>query len=279
MFWFFSRKSIIMRGVMGSHGTFLTGMDTYLMKLNPDTLLPPLGCRVDIAMVSSVPALGLRLRLQQTVGYLIEGLLAPLTSRPKAQLTFINIAGGPSSDTLNALIVLRKNHPELLRGHKVRIKIFDLHDVAPEFAGKSLEALRAPGGSLEGLDVDLSHVIYDWSRPQDLAGALSDMGLKDDIVAVSSEGGLFCYGSDKDISENLKILSEVTPEDAVLVGSLSVREAQGAVFNRLSHAATIPRAMDEFKGLVCSCGWKVTGSTMSPLNTVVRLAKIIVCDQ
>lgn len=273
LFWIFSRKSIIMQGVMNSHGTFLTGMNTYLMKLGPDTLLPPLGSRVDLAMVSSVPALGLRLRLQNTVGYLVEGLLGSLASRPDARLIFINIAGGPCADTLNTLLVLQKHHPDLLRGRKVLIRVFDLHDLAPEFAKKSLEALRAPDAPLEELMADLAHIPYDWSRPQDLVRALGDLSLKNDVVAVSSEGGLFCYGSNADIAENLKVLTTFTPDDAVLVGSLSVRGGPGAVFNRLSHAATIPRSMDEFDAMALACGWKVKDNVTEPLNVVVRMVK------
>lgn len=273
MFWFFARHSIIMRGVMGSHGTFLTGMSTYLLKLTPGTLVPPLGSRVDIAMVSSIPAVGLRLRLQNMVEYLTAGVLSPLASRPNARLVFINIAGGPCPDTLNTLLVLQQRHPELLRGRKVLIRVFDLHDLAPEFAAKSLEALRAPGAPLAGLDADLAHVPYDWSQPQALALALETLGLKEDVVAVSSEGGLFCYASDEEIVGNLRVLSEGVPFDAVLAGSLTVKNGPGAVFHRLSRAATIPRSLDEFKALAEKGGWRVTASMEEPLNTVVSLSK------
>ena len=37
--WLMSRQSILMRGLMGADGTFLGGMNTYLMKLGPDNLV------------------------------------------------------------------------------------------------------------------------------------------------------------------------------------------------------------------------------------------------
>ena len=51
------------------------------------------------------------------------------------------------------------------------------------------------------------------------------------IVAASSEGALFEYGSDEEISANLHVLREGTPANTIIAGSLTRADATGQLLN------------------------------------------------
>ena len=64
----------------------------------------------------------------------------------------------------------------------------------------------ADGGPLAGLDIVFDHRSYDWDEPAPLEALLRELGAAGAIVAASSEGGLFEYGSDAAIVANLEAL-------------------------------------------------------------------------
>ena len=64
------------------------------------------------------------------------------------------------------------------------------------------------------------HVPYDWSDPAPLAAALNEATRQDAVAAISSEGGLFEYGSDEHIAANLRALRGHGPAGCALVGAL-----------------------------------------------------------
>ena len=69
-----------------------------------------------------------------------------------------------------------------------------------------LAALQAEGRVLTGLEIVFQHRPYDWNHPaplEKLAGELTASGA---VIAASSEGGLFEYGSDDAIVGNLQAL-------------------------------------------------------------------------
>ena len=90
---FASHRSVLVRGIVSSEGGFFSGMNTYLLKLGSANLVPGCSGRIDRKLADSFPA---------------------LAARPSAPLHFVNIAGGPASDSLNALILLKRDHPEWL---------------------------------------------------------------------------------------------------------------------------------------------------------------------
>jgi hypothetical protein len=62
------------------------------------------------------------------------------------------------------------------------------------------------GGPLSGLDIVFRHHPYDWDRPESLEALLGELSGDTAVIAASSEGGLFEYGSDASIVANLAVL-------------------------------------------------------------------------
>lgn len=151
--------------------------------------------------------------------------------------------------------------------------VLDLDDDGPAFGVRALDALRAPGASLSGVDIDFRHLTYDWSQTGRLREALDDLRASDAGCAISSEGGLFEYGSDAEILSNLETLHAGTAPDAIAVGSVTrdgepVRAAQTT--NRVS---THPRTLEAFERLAAQAGWIVHRVIQRPFTYNVRLVK------
>lgn len=273
LMWLLSRRSLLMRGVRGASGTYLSGMNTYLLKLGPNNLGTIGAGKFDRAVASSLPALSARLRLQDLVRYMAEAIAPALGARPGRPLHCLNIAGGPCPDNLNLLLLLRKDRPGLLEGRTIRIHALDLESEGPHFAGRALDVLKAPGAPLSGLDVELVYAPYNWSETSVLRAYLTRLGLEEAVVAASSEGGLFDYGTNEEILANAGILRELTPQDAVLGGTITPADGPGGLFNRTSGATTIPRTLEEFAELMERSGWQVAKSVDRLMNCVVLLRK------
>ena len=107
-------------------------------------------------------------------------------------------------DSLNTVIMLRRRHTGLLR-RPIRIHVLDPDDAGPWFGAKALDALKSPGGPLEGLDILFAHIPYDWSDAEKLEQVAVSFG-PDALLVASSEGALFEYGNDQAVIANLKAL-------------------------------------------------------------------------
>lgn len=273
LMWLLSRQSLLMRGLRGAAGTYLSGMNTYLLKLGPENFGSAYAGKLDKTIAASVPALCIRLRLQAMARMLADGISPVLAARPGQPWHILNIAGGPCADSLNMLILLHQEKPQLLAGRELKIHVLDLESPGPVFAGRALEALQAPGAPLQGVNAGLVHVPYHWSKPQVLREYISDLNLNQSVVAVSSEGGLFDYGTDAEILGNLQVLRELTPRDTVLAGTITQAEGPGRVLNQTSRALTIPRRLEEFSGLAGQAGWRVQENLELPMNRVVGMRK------
>lgn len=105
-----SRRSVIMRGIMAAAGGFMSGMDTYLLKLGPANL-GSFANDIDRQIAGSISGLAMRLRLQDLAYLLADGLFPALSSAVRVPLHLLNIGGGPAVDSLNALIILQKRDP------------------------------------------------------------------------------------------------------------------------------------------------------------------------
>jgi len=276
LFSFMRRQSVIMRGLMGADGTFMSGMNTYMMKLGPDNLNKSFFSNIDRMIAGSPAGLFMRLRLQDMVHLLAEALIPILDSRPNATFRFLSIGGGPAIDSLNALMVIQKNRPDLLAGRKIHIHGLDLDTFGPNFGARALTSLQAESSPLHGLDIDFTHINYNWSDSDTLHAYIKSLD-GENIFAASSEGALFEYGSDDDISGNLQALFDVTPADTIIVGSVTRADELGLSLNGhglASRAALQFRGLEAFTALALRASWKIAKSIDRPLSHDVLMQKV-----
>jgi hypothetical protein len=266
------QRSRLGRAITAASGTFLTGMNTYLLKLGPDNLGVAAEA-IDRRIAASFPALMSRLRLQDMAQMLADGLTTALAGAHR-RLCFINIAGGPAADSWNALIHLHARNPDLLPGREIVTAVLDLDEHGPAFGARALEVLRGPGAPLSGLGVGFEHIRYDWSVADRLPRALEALHAADAVCAISSEGGLFEYGSDADIVRNLEELRAGTPRDAIVVGSVT-REGEPVRASQTGNGvATRPRTLEAFGCLAERAGWMLHCVIERPFSYNVRLVRL-----
>jgi hypothetical protein len=270
--WLMSRQSVLMRGLMGADGTFLSAMNTYLMKLGPDNLGQGFS-RLDRVLVSSIPAISLRLRLKELVRLMADALAPVLAAQPGRPFDLINIGGGPCMDSINLLILLHRDRPNILSGRSIRIHALDLESPGPVFGSRALQALQAPGAPLEGLEVTMEYTPYQWAESQRLQAYLEKKNLRESVVTAASEGGLFDYGTDAEICAHLDILHAMTPEQAVVAATTTPIDGPGRAFNQTSGARTISRPREAFAELAAKAGWKISGFAKVLMNDVLVLEK------
>ncbi len=200
-----ARKSRLVRNMFHTNEGFLDGISTYVMKLGPDNLVPPYDSPMDRRVAASPHVVLVRLRMQQVARFIAEGVVDDLAAAPNAALCLINIGGGPALDSINALILLRRARPDLL-DRRIAIEVLDAREDGAFFGANALEALQAGNGPLAGLKIEMRHHAYDWNDTAVLEKVLAQHSSGGDIVAASSEGALFEYGSDAAIVANLKAL-------------------------------------------------------------------------
>ena len=200
-----ARRSQLVKAMFGSGGSFLDGVSTYVMKLGADNLVPPFDTPVVRRLAASPHVALLRLRMQQIAGLLAEALASDLDTSEGVSLHLVNIGGGPAIDSLNALILLNRRRPDLLR-RRVFIHVLDGDDAGPYFGANALAALKGQASLLKGLDIGFEHRSYDWNAPAALERLIGELSAGPAIIAASSEGALFEYGSDEAIAANLQTL-------------------------------------------------------------------------
>jgi hypothetical protein len=263
-------RSVLGRGLLAGAGGVLGGMTMYLGKLGPDNLGKGWAGRVDRQIAAAPPTVLARLRLEDMARLLADGLAPALSARPQRPLQLFNIAGGPGADSWNALLLLRKEHPEWLAGRSCFIHVLDPDESGPAFGERAVAALRDEAGPLRALDVSFRRVRYDWSDAGHLRSLLRDAELGDAVVACSSEGGLFEYGSDEEILSNLESLRLGTPGDSIVVGSVT----RGDGPTRFAQEFTVrPRSLEAFRELVRRAGWEVTRCVTRPFCYNVCLTR------
>jgi hypothetical protein len=268
--WLMGRRSRLVRAIRDSGGTYLSGLDTYLLKLGPDNLGGGHSTRLDRVVAGTLPAMSARLRLRNMACLIAEALAPSLEARPGDTLRMVNIAGGPAMDCLNALLFLRRDRPTLLANRSVHIHLLDVDDAGAAFGARALDALLADGGPLAGLRATMDYSRYDWTESRSLLGR--HWGLEQDIVACSSEGGLFEYGEDDAIVANLEALRRLVPEGTPLVGSVT-REGPLTEAGRRSGLpqATHPRSIEGFAALAARGGWEVDRLIENLMTFDIRL--------
>lgn len=267
----FMRGSIMAAGLRRAEGTFLDGITTYLFKLGPKNL-GSYATPVDRRIAASLPAISLRLRLFDMARLLADQLAGALSAAPQQPVWLLNIAGGTAIDSLNALILLRRERPALLMQRRCVVCVLDGDAVAPAFGERALQALCMAGAPLAGLAIEFRRLPYDWQRVAELEAALRELEREDAIAIVSSEGGLFEYGSDEDILSNLRVLARCRSLLAV-VGSVTRDDEPIRTLKLTSTAATKPRGLQVFGELVAKAGFTVTRSRARPLSDQVVLER------
>jgi hypothetical protein len=237
------------------------------LKLGPNNLDAVTTHPVDRRIAESVPVLSIRLRLQDVAELLASALAKPLAANPASPLHLFNIAGGPAVDSLNALILLKRDAPATLAGRRVFISVLDLDSAGPSFGSRALKSLSVPGAPLHGLAIDFRHIRYDWTRAAELGPLIEGARRENAVIAVSSEGGLFDYGSDEEITANLQQLREAV----VVVGSVTRGDALARRLLDSGNVPVRPRGLANFGALVERAGWRISRAIERPINDQVAL--------
>jgi hypothetical protein len=266
------RNSMLGRGLMAASGTFLDGMSTYLLKLGPENLGDG-ATLIDRRIAASFPAFAARLRLADMAGLLAKGLERPVAMAVRRPVLLVNIGGGAGADSWNALIRLQSARAGCLAERKIVIAVLDLDSRAPAFGVRAVEALRAAGTPLGGLNTAFQYLSYEWSDAGALRKALEGLDASEAACAVSSEGGLFEYGSDEEIVANLGVVHAGTASDAIVVGSVTRDGAQVQASRIASRVLTRPRAIEGFRALCKEGGWRLEEMIERPFSYHVRMVK------
>jgi hypothetical protein len=264
-----ARRSRLLQALFGGTASFVDGITTYVMKLGADNLPPPYDGAMDRRVADSPYMTLLRLRTQQVAKLTAEALAPELAHAGAAPLHFVNIAGGPAIDSLNALILLRRRDAALLQ-RPIVVHVLDRDDAGPFFGRNALAALMQDGAPLAGLDVAFDHRAYDWNDTASLAALLRETSAAGAVVGASSEGGLFEYGGDEAIVANLAAL-RAGGVRAVCGSVTSANEG-----HRRNIAATRfklhPRGLAGFAPLAARGGFRIARSEPAQLSDQVWLA-------
>jgi hypothetical protein len=274
VYWLMSRGSPLMRAARGASDGYLSGMNTYLIKLGPELLGAAYATRLDRAVARALPSLSARLRLRNVVALAAEALAPLLDAHPGRPLRLINIAGGPAMDSINTLLVLRREQPRLLADRTVHIHVLDVEASGAAFGQRALDALQAEGGPLHGVGAELQHERYDWRDAARLGTLAAGWHLEASIVACSSEGGLFEYGDDSTVAANLAALRDILPPETCVVGSVT-RDGPCHQAMRASglRTPTYARTAEGFSALIRTAGWRLDGVTENWMTYDVRLRR------
>ena len=251
-----AKKSRLIRALFATDAGFLDGLSTYVMKLGVDNLVPPYDGPLDRRLAAS-PHVGLlRLRMQQTARLLADGLVAELERECGAALNLINIGGGPALDSVNALILLNRGRPDLLR-RPITIHVLDSAQDGPFFGANALAALKQAGRPLHGLDVAWAHRAYDWNEPAALARLVGDLASAGGLIAASSEGALFEYGSDAAIVANLTALRGNQRGARLVAGSVTPADDVRRRMIAETGFKLVPRGVAGFAPLAARAGFRI----------------------
>jgi hypothetical protein len=265
-------KSKLLGVLFGGKESFLDGITTYVMKLGADNLVPPYDAPIDRRFAGSPHATYLRLRTQQMAELMADGLMPYLRAEARP-LHIINIAGGPTIDTLNALIILRQRDPAL-PARPIVINVLDQDDAGPFFGRNALAALQADGQALAGLDIAFDHRLYDWNDVSLLAGLVTVSAGQDAILAASSEGGLFEYGSDQAIIDNLRALAANGKGVRFVVGSVTRDDERRRKLLANSRIKLILRGLEGFSPLAAKAGYVIGDSRPTIWSDQVVLSPV-----
>jgi hypothetical protein len=265
-----ARESLLVRAMFASDAGYLDGMTTYLMKLGADNMVPPYDTPTDRRLAASPHVTLMRLRMQQTARLLADGLVEQLAATPGAPLHLINIGGGPALDSINALVLLRRDRPDQM-ARSVVVHVLDSSTDGPFFGANALEALRAHDRPLHGLDVAWMPHDYDWNTPAALARLVGDLADAGSVIAASSEGALFEYGGDDAIVANLAALRADGAGARLVAGSVTRHDEARQRMIEETRFRLIPRGLAGFAPLATRAGFAIAKAEPAWLSDQVLL--------
>lgn len=231
----------------GAHQLHVGTADLFV-EAGPEMLGSAYTKPIDRQIASALPSFCVRLRLQDMAQLLAETLLPIIRSAPDRPLRFLNIAGGPAMDSLNAILLMNHDQTGVFNRREVEIDVLDLDDAGPEFGKAPLAALSQTGAPLHGLRISLRRHPYNWSRAKEIPRLLDQTELANPVTVCSSEGGLFEYGSDEEIVSNLKALRSQAGVTAV-VGSVTRADEPIQQLRKTTTPKTRPRGLNVFSNL------------------------------
>ena len=217
---FLSQHSYIIAGFLSinKENNFLSGISTLMMKLGPGLIGNGISKIFERRASRSISSVTLRVRIQDICTLEAEALIPRLIQWPEKNLCFINIGGGTASDSINTLILILKKDSSLLRNRKIEINVLDMDTFGPAFGNNCIESLKTPGQYFDLLNISFRYKSYNWNNPADMESLLAER--KEWITLCSSEGGLFEYGTDEEIINNLNLLYDQTGEEMKIAGTL-----------------------------------------------------------
>lgn len=266
-----ARRSALLRKIVASDNTYLDSITTYMLKLGVGHLPPGFDGPVDRKVAAAPHLAHLRLRMQQIARLLAEALITPLADAPEAPLHFVNIAGGPAFDSINALIMLAHEHPALIH-RPIAIHVFDAREEGPIFGARAILALTKPEGPLHGIEVEFQHHAYDWKDTAPLARLLADLVGRGAIIAASSEGGLFEYGTDDTVVANLTTLARA--DVPIVAGSVISASAVRKRMIARTRFQFFARGVEGIAPLVERSGYAIAESRTAVLSDQVLLRSL-----
>jgi hypothetical protein len=266
-----ARRSRLARALYHASEGVIGGMTLYVGKLGPRMLGRGYPTAIDRLMAAAPPSWLARVRLEDMVRLLAEGLSPVLAAHPGRPLHFFDIAGGPAADSWNALLVIAGEARKLLQGRAIAIHVLDLDEEGPAFGARAVAALRGDNGPLRNLDLRFERVAYDWKLADRLQSLLDSACASDAVVAVSSEGGLFEYGSDEEIVANLEAVRQGANTECVVVGSVTRAEGPAGFLREFT---VRPRTLGAFRELAARAGWSIARAIERPLAYDVRLSRM-----
>jgi hypothetical protein len=265
-----AKQSRLMRALVEPDAGFLDGLSTYVMKLGADNLVPPFDRPMDRRLAASVHVPLLRLRMLQTARLVADGLLEGMAGAPNAALHLINIGGGPAIDSLNTLILLKRQRPALLQ-RPIAIHVLDGDEAGPFFGANALAALMSEGRPLHGLDVAFERSPYDWNVSTPLRELVGELASRGAVIAASSEGALFEYGSDEAIVANLQALRADGRGARLVAGSVTRADQAQRRMAANSRLKLMPRGLDGFAPLAARAGFIIAQAETAVLSDQVLL--------
>src|SRR5262249_9079364 len=181
-----------------------------------------------------------------------------------------NIGGGPALDSLNALILLRRDHADLLQ-RPVVIHVLDSGTDGPFFGANAFAALQAEGRPLHGLDAAWQRHDYYWNAAAALARLRRELAGARCLIAASSEGALFEYGSDEAIVANLTALRADGAGARLVAGSVTRDDEARRRMIAQTRFKLVPRGLAGFAPLATRPGFAIARSEPAWLSDQVLL--------
>jgi hypothetical protein len=263
----FARKSRLASIMFTRQSPYLDGISTYVMKLGADNLVAPFDGPADKRFTRNAYITLLRLRTQQTAGLIAQGISDDAAFATKAPLHLINIAGGPALDSINGLILLRRMRPALLE-RPIIIHVLDRNEDGAFFGANALDVLKRDGNPLAGIDVTFELGDYDWNDSARLSRLVAQIKAQDGVIAASSEGGLFEYGSDDAIIANLNALHDYS---RFVAGSVTSSDETRQRMIAMSGFQVIPRGLAGFRPLAEAARFAIVKAEPALLSDQVLL--------